>query len=89
MDKEKLRQQLEQLHAELQQLDSPDGDERELLEKLSADVRAILARDEIQTDSDTGLTDRVQDTLARFEASHPEVTLRLRQVISELSYLGI
>lgn len=89
MDKENLRQQLEQLHAELQQLDSPDTTERELLEKLSADVRAILARDETQTDADAGLTDRVQDTLARFEASHPEVTLRLRQVISELSYLGV
>jgi hypothetical protein len=89
IDKQKLRQQLEQLRAELQRPDSPEGPDRERLEQLAADVAGILERDEAEEHHAHGLTDGLQDALARLEASHPEATLRLRQLSDELAYLGI
>ena len=89
IDKQKLTEQLEQLRAELRRPDAPDGPDRDRLEKLAADVSSILERDEGEEHHEHGITDGLQDALARLEASHPEATLRLRQLIDELAYLGV
>ena len=44
MDTQKFREQLEELHAELQQGESLNEADRNLLEKLAADIREALAR---------------------------------------------
>jgi hypothetical protein len=88
-DREKLRQQLEQLHAELHQAGSLGPNERELLEKLAADVQSLLDRGEVEDEHYAGLTERLRNGIAELEASHPTATLRLRQLIDELAYLGI
>ena len=88
-EREELRQQLEALHAELHQVGTLDPTERELLEKLSADVQKLLDQGEIEAEHTAGLTERLRNGLAELEASHPTATLRLRQLIDELAYLGI
>jgi chromosome segregation ATPase len=89
IDKQKLRQQLEQLHDELHQVTSVSGDVRGSLEKLAADVRELLDRGEIEPTHYEGLGDRLRNELAQLEASYPTVTMRLRDLLTELSYLGI
>jgi hypothetical protein len=46
MDKPQLHKRLEELHAELQQVDSVDASERETLQKLTGDIQELLTQKE-------------------------------------------
>jgi hypothetical protein len=89
MDKQQIREQLEQLHAELQEVGSVDSQERELLQSLASDIRDILERAEDQAQTYGGLGTQLKGAVAQLEASHPRTTLLMRQVIDQLSYMGI
>ena len=89
MDKQTLREQLRELHAELQQVESLDGNEREMLQSLATDVQEILRREDDRTQHYSSLGDRLREVVAQVEASHPRATMLMRQVIDQLAYLGI
>jgi hypothetical protein len=90
MDKQTLHGQLEELHAELQQVESIDANEREMLESLARDVQAILNREDNHTQQHySSLGERLKEAVAQVEASHPRTTMLMRQVIDELAYMGI
>lgn len=89
MDKQLLRKQLQDLHAELQQVESLDVNEREMLQNLARDVQETLRREGDPTQHYSGLGDQLREVVAQVEASHPRVTLLIRQVIDQLAYLGI
>ena len=89
MDKQTLRAQLKELHAELQQVESLDVNEREMLENLSRDVQEILRREDDRTQHYITLGEQLREVVAQVEASHPRVTMLMRQVIDQLAYLGI
>jgi septation ring formation regulator EzrA len=89
MDKQTLREQLQDLHTELQQVESLDAGERELLQNLAKDVQEILGQDHDQTQQYSSLGARLREVVAQVEASHPRATLLMRQVIDELAYMGI
>jgi hypothetical protein len=89
MDKQKLREQLEQLHTELAQVNTLDSTEAEMLKHLASDIREVLEREENQAQHYDGLGERLQDAVTRLEASHPRATEAMRQVIDQLAYLGI
>ena len=89
MDKQQLREQLEQLHAELAQVKTLDSTEAEMLQRLVSDIREVLEREENHARHYTGLRERLKEAVARLEASHPTATERMRQVIDQLAYLGI
>jgi hypothetical protein len=88
-DKERLRIHLEQLHAELQQVGEVGESDRQLLQALEREVRDILARADVDTQATSGLGKSWRETLAQLEASHPRITILLRNVIDELAYMGI
>ncbi len=89
MKNEELRSQLEKLHNELHQTHALDLQQRELLQTLADEIQALLKRDEIQRRHYTSLSERLNDAVAELEASHPQITLLMRQTIDSLSYLGI
>lgn len=89
MKQEKLRADLEALHAELKQADSLDDEQRRLLQTLADDIQTLLSRQTIQDEPYSGLARNLRDAVAQLEASHPSVTLLMRQVIDSLAYLGI
>jgi len=59
------------------------------LVKVVSDIQDILARPEGHTEHYRGLNERLKDAVAQLEASHPEATLLMRQVIDQLAYMGI
>ena len=61
MDKQTLREHLEELHAELQQVESLDVSEREMLENLARDVRDVLSREEDSHQHYSSLGDRLRE----------------------------
>jgi len=89
MNNEELRSQLTTLHNELHQTDALDLQQRELLQTLADEIQALLKRDEIQRHHYTSLSERLNDAVAELEASHPQITLLMRQTIDSLAYLGI
>ena len=89
MDKQQLHEKLEQLHAELNRVESPDSDQREILRKVANDIQNLLARQEESAEHYQGLRDRLKEAVAQLEASYPEATLRMRQVIDQLAFMGI
>lgn len=87
MDKQELHEKVELLHAELDQLECPDSNQREILQKVASDVQDMLARQEELHYRDLG--ERLKEAVAQLEASHPETILRMRQVIDQIAYMGI
>lgn len=89
MDKQELHENLERLHAELNRAESSDSNQREILQQVVTDIQKMLAQQEETTEQYGGLGERLKEAVAQLEASHPEATLRMRQVIDQLSYMGI
>ena len=89
MKNEELRSQLEKLHNELHENPALDLQQRELLQTLANEIQALLKRDKIQRHHYTSLSERLNDAVAELEASHPQITLLMRQTIDSLAYLGI
>ena len=89
MDHEKLRNDLGKLHGELRSIRSLDEDEQKLLRQLDSDIEGLLSRsdDNLQPDHDS--QQRLSEALAQVEASHPRVTLLMRQMVDSLAYLGV
>jgi hypothetical protein len=89
MDKQQLQGRLEELHAELQQVETPDANQQELLRTVARDVQEILEKEGDQPQHYSGLSDRLSEAVAQLEASHPRTTMLMRQVIDQLAFLGI
>ena len=89
MNEQQLRSHLEQLHAELRQINALDEKERELLEGLEQEIRELLNREAGRAQQYGGLGERLGEAVTELEASHPRATLLMRQVIDSLAYLGI
>ena len=88
MDKKQLHEKLQQIHAELDQVECSDN-QREVLQKVASDIQILLARQDEGAEHYRDLGERLKEAVAQLEASHPEATLRIRQMIDELAYLGI
>jgi hypothetical protein len=90
MDDPKLRQQLEQLQAEIRQSRSVDEEGKALLRDLNADIHDLLARSGGETvDVQPSTVDKLQDSLTYFEVSHPTLTALISKLLETLSNAGI
>ena len=89
MERQPLREQLERLDAEIRRAQSLDEQEREALDRLAGDIREALAREGEHTQPYEGLGDRLKDAVAQLESSHPAATMLMRQLIDQLSFMGI
>jgi len=88
MNKLELHEKLEQLHTELNRVESSDS-QREILQKVATDIQEMLLESGETKEHYQGFGERLKEAVAQLEASHPEATLRIRQLIDELAYMGI
>jgi hypothetical protein len=89
MNNETVRELLEQLHGELNQTETVDEHQRELLRTLENDIQELLGREQNQPHHYRGLRERLKEAVAQLEASHPQVTLLMRRAIDSLAFLGV
>lgn len=89
MDHQKLRSDLQKLHVELRAINSVDEEGQRMLRLLESDIEELLARDDDNLKPDQDSRQRLSEALARVEASHPQVTLLMRQMVDSLAYLGV
>lgn len=86
MTNRKIHELLQQLHDELERAASVDEKEREMLRRLSADIRQFLDPDR---ENPATLLERLQDAIDHFEVEHPAITAALSQMLNTLSNAGI
>ena len=90
MDKQQFDLALQQLHHELQQIESVDETEQQLLRQLMADIRKLTrSENSDQLRAPEGLVEELTEGIERFEASHPQATMLMGQVIDALGKMGI
>ena len=92
MDKQRLHATLEQLHGELQQIESVDENEQQILQKVMNDIKKLIqAGDSDQHHEHVyeRLGEGLREGIELFEASHPRATMLMGQVIDALAKIGI
>ncbi len=90
--RERLRETLAELEAELAASGSLDRELRARLESTVADLRVTLERAEGDAPDDEdhhSVVDHLSDAMRRFEVTHPKLSLALGRVVDALSNLGI
>ncbi|MCB9134103.1 MAG: DUF4404 family protein [Anaerolineales bacterium] len=86
MDTQKLHDLLHQLQTEIENTDTLDEQDVQLLKDLDEDIRALLARAGAPEDT---FTERLESALYDFEATHPTLTVAISKVLDSLSGAGI
>ena len=85
---DKLRQALEELQAQLDELRQIDAGAAEHLDATIAEAQAVLAAQPEGQEPHT-VSEQFSDALQHYEASHPTLAGNLRSVIDALAQIGI
>ncbi len=88
MSDKKLDQLLQQLHQEIEGIESTDEKGQELLRELSTDIRALLERAEGKQPTPS-ILQRIERSIEYFEVTHPDLTAALASLSTILSNAGI
>jgi hypothetical protein len=79
-----------QIHGALDGSSAVSKKDRELLEQLSAELRALLSEPGAAARArQQNIIDRLLTAITRFEASHPDLTATMGQVSKALADMGI
>jgi uncharacterized protein DUF4404 len=89
MDKQQLHDKLQQLQNELQQIDSADEDERQILQKVIGDISKLIEAGDTDQPHVDRLGEGLREGIERLEASHPRVTMLMGQLVDALAKIGI
>jgi hypothetical protein len=88
MSDEKLHQLLNQVHDQLQQQDSIDGESQALLQQVLTDIKVASGSDNTD-DIPQDLSDRIEQQAVEFEQAHPTLSEVLRQIMDTLGRIGV
>ena len=90
MNHKELCQLLEQVHNEIEETQSVDAKERELLQELEADIHELLDRcDAEQIQTHPLLLRRLEDAIDYLSVNHPTLTAMLSNMSTILSNAGV
>jgi CheY-like chemotaxis protein len=90
MDDKRLQELLDQLLEEINKTVNVDEKGRQLLEKTRADILALMEREKDErAASHAETTSRLEEAIALMEATHPDLTILLTDLLNILSNAGI
>ncbi len=90
MKDQELHDLLEQLHQEIEQADSIDEKDRELLSHIGADIRTLLDQTQDAEEEPSPLDlSQLEESIQIFEVTHPTLTITLNKLLAILSNAGI
>jgi uncharacterized protein DUF4404 len=85
-----LREQIEQLDAEIRSTETVDDTGREILHRLQDDLQDLLSRSgEDAPPPDLSVTGRLRQAMQHFEITHPNLVAMMESVVNTLSEMGI
>ncbi len=88
MDQQKLRELLETLHRELEQVDSVDKTTVEVLTNLREDISKLVTEDGGAVQENESLMERMSEAVDHFEAGHPKLSMAIQHVLDSLANMG-
>jgi hypothetical protein len=86
---DKLRETLNRLQAQVDELRQRDPAVAENLQTTLAEARAVLGGGPAQQQGRRSLSERLSDAVLKYEGSHPAIALNLERIIDALSQIGI
>jgi hypothetical protein len=90
MENDKNRKILQQLHDEINNIQSVDEKGAELLRDLDADIRTLLERSgEEPVKVHPGVFQQLYQVIDHFGATHPEFTTLISELLTALSSAGV
>ncbi|MCA9262975.1 MAG: DUF4404 family protein [Planctomycetales bacterium] len=90
MEKEKLLAALAEIHRQLTDVEDIDDDVRQLLSTVTGDIDRVLDESvETSAEDSRGVTNRLNEMVARFEVEHPDLAALITRVSEGLANLGI
>jgi hypothetical protein len=87
-EQQRLRQMLEQLHAELQRSHGLDDRSRERLDSALSDIEDLLTRAEAGKPPES-IMERLREAIGVFEQTHPTLTKAIGRLADTLANIGI
>jgi hypothetical protein len=87
-EQQRLRQMLEQLHAELQRSHGLDDRSRERLASALSDIEDLLKRAETGKPPES-IMERLREAIGVFKQTHPALTAAIGRVADTLANMGI
>ncbi|EAQ81888.1 MULTISPECIES: DUF4404 family protein [Blastopirellula] len=88
-DAEQLRLKLQELQAELREIDEIDGETRRLLEGAMEEIHEALRHDNTEALQHPSLVDNLNRATQDFETSHPGLTRIVGNMVDILGNAGI
>ena len=90
MNKQEIHSRLEELQAQLHQIDSTDANKQETVRRLKSDIQELLDQKEgVGSQHYQSLSERLREDIEQFEASHPQAALMMGQLVDVLANIGI
>ena len=88
MEQQNLRELLDTLHRELEQVESIDETTEVVLSNLRADMQRLLAEKAGTLHEDESLVERMNEALDHFETDHPKLSLTIQHILDSLAKMG-
>lgn len=90
MEQLKLRELLDTLHHELEQVQSVDPEMSTRLQELRADTGRLLNEPDCTpaTEQSDSLRERFQEALDHFETDHPKLSMTIQHILDSLARMG-
>jgi hypothetical protein len=88
MEQQKLRELLNTLHQELEQVDSVDETTEVVLSNLRADMQRLLDEKVPSLKEDAPLMERMNVALDHFETDHPKLSMTIQHLLESLAKMG-
>jgi regulator of replication initiation timing len=88
MEQQKLRDLLETLHQELEQVDSVDETTLSVLTNLREDISKLVSESVGTVHENESLIERMSEAVDHFEAGHPKLSMTIKHVLDSLANMG-
>jgi len=88
MEQQKLRELLETLHHELEQVDSVDTTTVAVLTNLREDISKLVSENAGTPHENESLRERMSEAVDHFEAGHPKLSMTIQHVLDSLANMG-
>ncbi|MEI8032134.1 MAG: DUF4404 family protein [Chlorobiaceae bacterium] len=88
MEQQKLREQLEALHKELEQVTSLDETTRAVLSSLREDIAKLGVDRPATAGEKESLVERLNEAVTHFEDGHSKLSMTIQHVLESLARMG-
>jgi cytochrome c-type biogenesis protein CcmH/NrfF len=89
MEQQKLRDLLETLHQELEQVETIDEKTGSILTSLREDIEKLVQDGPQDEAAEENLVERMNEAIGHFEEEHPRLSIMIQHVLDSLAKMGL